>query len=353
MTNEEFATEREAVEEMAMLGDEHLEAIAALGADISGVQEEEIEDECGLESGNDNGRYGQLGTVSGTCDADPEEGGTESQPGEDIGSGVSADGTAEATREVPADEPAGEAESHAEAPAERSEGTTPAEDSSHDESSAAAGHADKAAEKLKGWKKANKHPYCTLICDHLIRRCREDEGFAQDVLQESKTFAGCYTHIKGEARKMKEGDCACVEDRVVYEWAEDYIRSAEQKPAGAAKTKPEEKTPEKTKKGTKTTKSARKKAKSDQSATETAQKPSELPAPETPDPEPKEVKPEVKSVTKEPESVTKEPKSETKEPKRKTKSGTDFETMHPPKARKEKRPKDEMDGQMDLFSLFG
>ena len=35
--NQEITTEREAVEAMAILGNEHLEAVAALGADIKKV----------------------------------------------------------------------------------------------------------------------------------------------------------------------------------------------------------------------------------------------------------------------------------------------------------------------------
>ena len=69
--------------------------------------------------------------------------------------------------------------------------------------------------------------YSRLIAEHLTKRINDDEGFAADVLKESKTFKGCFQYIQSEARKQAVGGCAAIEDNTVYEWAEDYYRKAD------------------------------------------------------------------------------------------------------------------------------
>lgn len=68
----------------------------------------------------------------------------------------------------------------------------------------------------------NAKPYATPIINYLIERCMEDTGMAEDVMQDHKTWGKCFEFIKTKARKKAVAGCACIEDQVVYEWAEDY-----------------------------------------------------------------------------------------------------------------------------------
>lgn len=327
--NQEITTEREAVEAMAILGDEHLEAVAALGADISGVKEE-VENERGLDTGADGKLENKLEAAPGTHDADPEEGREETQPRYNSGPGIPADGDAEEQGEVPDDEPPGEAESPAESPAEGETqgagGTT--------EAGGTTNAADEAVKKLKGWKQKAGHPYCTLICDHLIRRCKEDAGFAQDVLAASRTWNSCFGYIKDKARKEASAGVACIEDRIVYEWAEDYIRTGEEK-------EPQKASGTEAKKSSKSTKNAQKRNKSAGTAAESAQSASENAQIQPKDPESKEPEAQEAGSEEKPAAKKRKSKEKPKAPKAE-------------KPKKEKKTKDAgMDGQMDLFSLFG
>lgn len=289
------------------------------------AREETEEDECRLEqSGNDSDdgeRSDQLEPVQETVDADPERDGQEDQPDEDSGSGVPENGDAEEQGEVPADEP-GPEETVSQEPVPENQDAASSVPEEADSTAAAA--ADEAAKKLKGWKQANKHPYSTLICDHLIKRCGEDAGFAQDVLKESKTWAGCFGFIKKKARNKASEGVACIEDHVVYEWAEDYIRSEDKpkaKKAVAAKTKKSAKASENARPDAE---NAQSEPENDNSAAEAEQqKPDEKPA----------------------KAKKAKPKTEPKKPK--------AEKEKPEKPKKEKKDKNEMDGQIDLFSLFG
>jgi len=201
--------------------------------------------------------------------------------------------------------------------------------------------ADEAVKKLKGWKQKAGHPYCTLICDHLIRRCKEDAGFAQDVLNASRTWNSCFGYIKDKARKEASAGVACIEDRIVYEWAEDYIRTGEEK-------EPQKASGTEAKKSSKSTKNAQKRNKSAGTATENAHTAAESAqsASENAQIQPKD--PE----SKEPEAQ--EAGSEEKPAAKKRKSKEKPKAPKAEKPKKEKKPKDAgMDGQMDLFSLFG
>lgn len=324
MSGDDVRTNEEAVEAMAILGEEHVEAVASMGA--AEAREETEEDECRLEqSGNDSDdgeRSDQLEPVQETVDADPERDGQEDQPDEDSGSGVPENGDAEEQGEVPADEP-GPEETVSQEPAQENRDAT--SDGPEEADSTAAVAADEAAKKLKGWKQANKHPYSTLICDHLIKRCGEDAGFAQDVLKESKTWAGCFRFIKGKARNKASEGVACIEDHVVYEWAEDYIRSEDKPEAKKGATA-------KTKKNAKASENARKRNKNARPDAENAHIAAEAAQPETDETGARAEEPENKA-----EARVKKSKSETKEAKPK----------------KVKKDKNEMDGQIDLFSLFG
>lgn len=81
----------------------------------------------------------------------------------------------------------------------------------------------KAVEKLEKEKVSAKDKnFAEPILGYLIRRCKEDRGLADDVLQEHKTWKKCFEYIFGKARKQASGNCAAIRDEVVYEWAEDY-----------------------------------------------------------------------------------------------------------------------------------
>lgn len=118
------------------------------------------------------------------------------------------------------------------------------EDESGNESSAEAEKTEntksikqKAKEKLEAEKKkATQKNFADPIITYLLKRCEEDQGLAEDVMQEGKTWNKCFNYIVEQARKQSNGRSTAVEDRVVYEWAEDYYHKYE-KPETAKKEK--------------------------------------------------------------------------------------------------------------------
>ncbi|MDC0697408.1 Cas9 inhibitor AcrIIA9 family protein [Blautia wexlerae] len=118
------------------------------------------------------------------------------------------------------------------------------EDESANESSAEAEKTEntksikqKAKEKLEAEKKkATQKNFAESIIVYLLKRCEEDQGLAKDVMQEGKTWNKCFNYIVEQARKQSNGRSTAVEDRVVYEWAEDYYHKYE-KPETAKKEK--------------------------------------------------------------------------------------------------------------------
>ena len=95
----------------------------------------------------------------------------------------------------------------------------------------------KAREKLEAEKKkATQKNFADPIITYLMKRCEEDQGLAEDVMQEGKTWSKCFNYIVEQARKQSNGRSTAVEDRVVYEWAEDYYHKYE-KPETAKKGK--------------------------------------------------------------------------------------------------------------------
>ncbi len=85
-----------------------------------------------------------------------------------------------------------------------------------------------AVGKLQEEIKNAKQPNANFVIEHLIKRIGEDEGLAEDVMQEHKTWERCWDYIvkqaKTRAQKTSGGSCAMVENETVYEWAEDYYR---------------------------------------------------------------------------------------------------------------------------------
>ena len=82
---------------------------------------------------------------------------------------------------------------------------------------------EKAKEKLREeLKKADDKQFAEPVIEYLLKRCGEDNGLSQDIMQEHKTWNKCLQYIFDRARKQAKGNRAAVRDDVVYEWAEDY-----------------------------------------------------------------------------------------------------------------------------------
>lgn len=80
-----------------------------------------------------------------------------------------------------------------------------------------------AKEKLEKEMKADKDKtFAEPVIGYLLKRCEDDLGLAQDVVQEHKTWKKCLDYIYGRARKQATENRAVVRNDVVYEWAEDY-----------------------------------------------------------------------------------------------------------------------------------
>lgn len=89
----------------------------------------------------------------------------------------------------------------------------------------------------EAWKKAPDAQRKVLA--HLKSRMEADPGLCSDWEQEHKTFEKLWNFVKENARKKAFNGCACIEDEIVYEWAEDYIRK-DDKAEEEAKAKAEE-----------------------------------------------------------------------------------------------------------------
>lgn len=177
---------------------------------------------------------------------------------------------------------------------------------------------DEAVKKLQDELKSAKEGYAEPILSHMIDRCKESETLADAVCQTHKTWEKCFKYIMDQARKLKSGNCAMVKDSVVYEWAEDYYRLDD-------KALEEKKTKE--------AKEREKKQKADQQKRLDGMK--------------KRAEKKAKAVEK--DKVAQEaPKPETKLEAKADKPKKEPEKKEAPK----KRP-NELEGQMDLFSMMG
>lgn len=120
-------------------------------------------------------------------------------------------------------EKAGETKSEDTAKKETVKGDMPENASGAKESGGSA--KDRAKKKLeKELKKAKDKSFAEPVIEYLIKRCGEDAGLSQDVMQEHKTWEKCYGYIYSQAQKSaQKGARSCaVRDDIVYEWAEDY-----------------------------------------------------------------------------------------------------------------------------------
>lgn len=173
------------------------------------------------------------------------------------------------------------------------------------------GAVTKLQEELK---KANDKEFAKPVIEHLTKRCQESESLASDVCQDHKTWEKCYKYIYEQARKQAKGSSCAVLDDVVYEWAEDYFhkddKAEEDKKAKEAAEREKKQKADQQKRLDGMKKRAEKKAKAVEK---------DKAAQEAPKPEAKAEKPK-------------------KEPEKK-------ETP--------KKRSNELEGQMDLFSMMG
>lgn len=139
----------------------------------------------------------------------------------------------ESTEEVVKNTEKEDGDSEVHAPVEE----TPANE--HGEDGEIHGGIEDAVAKIQSeLKNASDKSFAESVLNHIIERVRDSESLAKDVLQNHKTWDKCYQYIRDQARKVIKGNAGCVRDSVVYEWAEDYYRlddkAAEEKKAREA-----------------------------------------------------------------------------------------------------------------------
>lgn len=171
-----------------------------------------------------------------------------------------------------------------------------------------------AIEKLKEeLKNAKQKDFAEPIIEYLINRCKESESLAKDILRDGKTWGKCFDYIFDHAKKYAKGArSAAIRDDVVCEWAEDYYHlddksKEEKKPKGRSERK--QKAVEKPNKVQKEAEKSQRRI----------------------------------SKTNDPENA-KETVQKQKPPKQEP------QKQEPTK---QKAKKNELEGQMDLFSMFG
>lgn len=81
-----------------------------------------------------------------------------------------------------------------------------------------------AARKLsKMYEENEKDPFAKLLMAHLWSVCKTKKGFAELVMQDHKTYKRLKNSIIEEAKKLLHNTDGPVEDRIVYNWAENYF----------------------------------------------------------------------------------------------------------------------------------
>ena len=170
----------------------------------------------------------------------------------------------------------------------------------------------RAKEKLeKELQSASEKGFADPVIKHLLERIEQSDSLAADVCQKHKTWNKCYKYIRDQAYKRAQGGVCAAREDVVYEWAEDYYHKDD---------KAEEV----------------KKAEEQRKKQEKAKTPEKKKAPE-------------KAVPKNP---GKSEKTDAKKPEKK--QSVDKAPVEKPKAEpKHKKSGNDMEGQMDLFSMMG
>lgn len=81
-----------------------------------------------------------------------------------------------------------------------------------------------------------------IIKAHLDKMAQQDFAFAERYKSNGKSLDQCVKYIFGQAQKKKTGNCAAIEDAVVYGWAVHYYMEDDVKPE-AVKEKVKVRTP--------------------------------------------------------------------------------------------------------------
>lgn len=63
-----------------------------------------------------------------------------------------------------------------------------------------------------------------IIKSHLDQMAEQDAAFAARYALENKSLDKCISYIFSEAQKQKTGNCAAIEDSVVFGWAVHYYQ---------------------------------------------------------------------------------------------------------------------------------
>ena len=63
-----------------------------------------------------------------------------------------------------------------------------------------------------------------IIKKHLDKMAQQDFAFAERYKDEKKSLDDCIKYIFSQAEKKKSGNCAAIEDSVVYGWAVHYYQ---------------------------------------------------------------------------------------------------------------------------------
>lgn len=77
-----------------------------------------------------------------------------------------------------------------------------------------------------------QNPYEKLVQDYLEKEIETDESLKSNYIE--NRISQCFKYITSCAQKFKVGNCAMIEDNVVYKWARDYFND------GIAKTELEQ-----------------------------------------------------------------------------------------------------------------
>lgn len=82
---------------------------------------------------------------------------------------------------------------------------------------------DKAKKKLEQeLKDSNNKGFAEPVINYLLKRIQESNALALDICQDHKSCGRCLNYIYEKAREELSGKNGAIRDDVVYEWAEDY-----------------------------------------------------------------------------------------------------------------------------------
>ena len=82
---------------------------------------------------------------------------------------------------------------------------------------------NKAKQKLEQeLKESNNKEFAESIINYLQKRIQESDALAADICQDHKSCRRCLNYIYEKAREELSGKNGAIRDDVVYEWAEDY-----------------------------------------------------------------------------------------------------------------------------------